>query len=102
MAVSRNIWNTTSTNSRWFRRLAASRHDLPVVSLDGVRGELDVDPADDQGEVVQVCRGRGRELLRSGRSFAFNATNLLRTTRPHADLLFTTTIGCPDASSQRQ
>jgi predicted kinase len=61
--------------------LAANRPDLPVVSLDGMRGELEIDPADDQGEVIQVGRERCRELLRSGRSFAFNATNLLRLTR---------------------
>ena len=45
------------------------------------RGELDVEPTDDQGEVIQAARERCRELLRSGRSFAFNATNLLRQTR---------------------
>ncbi|QDV35560.1 AAA family ATPase [Tautonia plasticadhaerens] len=61
--------------------LAANRPDLPVVSLDDLRGELGVDPADDQGGVVQLARERCRELLRSGRSFAFNATNLLRQTR---------------------
>ena len=61
--------------------LAANRPDLPVVSLDDVRGDLDVDATDDQGEVIQVARERCRELLRSGRSFAFNATNLLRQTR---------------------
>lgn len=61
--------------------LAANRPDLPVVSLDGVRGELDVGPTDDQGQVIQAARGRCREHLRSGRSFAFNATNLLRMTR---------------------
>ncbi len=61
--------------------LATNRPDLPVVSLDGVRSELEIDPTDDQGEVVQVGRERCREFLRSGRSFAFNATNLLRLTR---------------------
>ena len=61
--------------------LAANRPDLPVVSLDDLRGELDVEATDDQGEVIQVARERCRELLRSGRSFAFNATNLLRQTR---------------------
>ena len=61
--------------------LATNRPELPVVSLDGVRGELEIDPTDDQGEVVQVGRERCREFLRSGRSFAFNATNLLRLTR---------------------
>ncbi len=61
--------------------LAASRPDLPVVSLDDVRGELRVDATDEQGGVIQLARERCRELLRSGRSFAFNATNLLRQTR---------------------
>ena len=61
--------------------LATIRPNLPIVSLDGVRGELEIDPTEDQGEVVQVGRERCRELLRSGRSFAFNATNLMRLTR---------------------
>ncbi len=61
--------------------LAANRHDLPVVSLDNLRDELGVDAASEQGEVIQLARERCRELLRAGRSFAFNATNLLRQTR---------------------
>jgi predicted kinase len=52
-----------------------------VVSLDDLRGELSVEATDDQGEVIRVARERCRELLRSGRSFAFNATNILRQTR---------------------
>lgn len=54
---------------------------LPVVSLDDIRIELGIDPTDNQGTVVQLARERCRELLRSGTSFAFNATNLLRQTR---------------------
>jgi predicted kinase len=61
--------------------LAAHRPDLPAVSLDDVRDDLRVDATDDQGEVIQTARERCREYLRSGRSFAFNATNLLRQTR---------------------
>jgi predicted kinase len=61
--------------------LATNHPELPVVSLDEVRSDLDVEPIGDQGQVVQVGRERCRELLRSGRSFAFNATNLLRLTR---------------------
>jgi predicted kinase len=55
----------------------------PVVSLDRIRGELEVDPADSQGEVVAHARELAREHLRAGRSFVWNATNLskqLRTT----------------------
>ncbi len=61
--------------------LAANRPGLPVVSLDNLRVELDVEATDDQGEVIQVARERCREHLRLGRSFALNATNILRQTR---------------------
>jgi putative nucleotidyltransferase with HDIG domain len=61
--------------------LSRNRNNLPVVSLDEIRGELGVDPTDDQGRVAQAAQERCRELLRSGTSFAFNATNTLRQTR---------------------
>lgn len=61
--------------------LARHRGDLPVVSLDDVRSELQVDPTGDQGQVVQLAQERCREHLREKRSFAFNATNLIRQTR---------------------
>ena len=67
-----------SGKDRW---LATHRSSEPVVSLDAIRDELDVDPNDEQGAVIQLARERCRELLRSERSFAFNATNLLRQTR---------------------
>ncbi|ODU01729.1 MAG: phosphohydrolase [Planctomycetes bacterium SCN 63-9] len=61
--------------------LEANRPDLHVVSLDDLRGELGVEPGDDQGRVIQAARERSREHLRAGHSFAFNATNLLKQTR---------------------
>ncbi len=61
--------------------LAKHRPVLPVVSLDDLRTILDVDPADDQGGVIQLARERCREHLRAGRDFAFNATNTMRQTR---------------------
>lgn len=61
--------------------LSANRSDVPVVSLDDIRDELDIEATEEQGEVIQLARERCRELLRSGRSFAFNATSLLRQTR---------------------
>ena len=61
--------------------LTRNRPDLPVISLDDIRGELGVEPTDNQGKVVQLARQRCRELLRAGTSFAFNATNILRQTR---------------------
>lgn len=56
--------------------LSRQRADLPVVSLDEIRGELDVAATDDQGTVVQTAREQCREYLRAGLSFAFNATNI--------------------------
>lgn len=56
--------------------LKTHRPDLPVVSLDEIRGELDVTETDNQGEVIQAAREQVREHLRSKRNFAFNATNI--------------------------
>lgn len=61
--------------------LSRNRSGLPIVSLDGIRGELGVEPTDDQGRVAQLAQKRCREFLRSGTSFAFNATNTMRQTR---------------------
>jgi predicted kinase len=55
--------------------------DWPVVSLDAVRGELDVSPEDDQGAVLNRAREVARERLRQGRSFVWNATNVSRQLR---------------------
>lgn len=61
--------------------LTLNRSDLPVVSLDAIRNELGIDPIGDQGTVVQAAKERCREFLRSGTSFAFSATNIVRQTR---------------------
>jgi len=61
--------------------LARHRPETPVVSLDAVRTELDVDATDNQGEVIQTAREQCREHLRAGRDFAFNATNTTSLTR---------------------
>ena len=61
--------------------LVQHRPGLPVVSLDAVRAELDVDATDNQGTVIQTAREQCREHLRAGRDFAFNATNLTRLMR---------------------
>lgn len=60
----------------------------PVVSLDALRDELDVDPADTQGGVIQAARERAREHLRAERDFIWNATNVSRRLRKQVvDLL---------------
>jgi predicted kinase len=55
--------------------------DWPVVSLDDLRDEMDVSPAGAQGAVLNAARDRARDLLRQGRSFVWNATNLSRQLR---------------------
>jgi predicted kinase len=50
--------------------------DVPVVSLDALRVDLDVEPDDAQGPVIAAARDAARDHLRAGRSFAWNATNL--------------------------
>ncbi len=69
--------------------LAANRPDLPVIALDALRAELGVDPADDQGAVVQTAKARARELLRRRQPFAWNATNITRSLRRQLVDLFT-------------
>jgi predicted kinase len=55
--------------------------DWPVVSLDAVRVELGVDPADEQGQVANRAREQARDHLREGQNFVWNATNLSRQLR---------------------
>lgn len=55
--------------------------DREVISLDDIRRELDVDPADDQSEVVRAAYERAKVLLRQGESFVWNATNVSRILR---------------------
>jgi predicted kinase len=61
--------------------LAKNRSELETISLDEIRSELEVEATDNQGVVIQQAKERCREMLRSGTSFAFSATNLLRQTR---------------------
>ncbi|PQO39175.1 phosphohydrolase [Blastopirellula marina] len=61
--------------------LARHRSDSPIVSLDDIRAEMDVAPTENQGQVAQLAQERCRELLRSGTSFALNATNTMHQTR---------------------
>ena len=74
-----------SGKDSWIRR---HRPDWPVVALDELREELDIDPTEDQGEVAQLARSRCRELLRVGRDFVFNATNVMHATRQRWIRLF--------------
>jgi predicted kinase len=61
--------------------LVKNRSDIPMVSLDGIRNELDIKAVENQGKVIQQAKEHCREFMRSHQSFAFNATNLLYQTR---------------------
>ena len=67
-----------SGKDTWLHR---QRPDLPVVSLDEIRREMNIRPTENQGRVIQQAQERSREFLRTGTAFAFNATNILRQTR---------------------
>jgi predicted kinase len=62
---------------------------MPVIGLDDLRGELEVDPAVPQSAVDAAARERAREYLRRGETFAWNATNLSRQVRGECINLFT-------------
>jgi predicted kinase len=63
--------------------IATNAPDWPVISLDGLRREMKVAPADNQGPVVARARDRAREYLRRKQSFIWNATNISRQLREH-------------------
>ena len=61
--------------------IGAHALDWPVVSLDALREEMGVAPTADQAPIVAEARRRARGLLREGRSFVWNATNVTRQIR---------------------
>lgn len=67
----------------WIR---AHHPDLPVVSLDDLRQELETEPTDNQGRVVQAARERAKALLREKRPFVWNATSLTSLRAQQIDL----------------
>lgn len=50
--------------------------DYPVVSLDALRGQMEIDPEDHQGAVVEQAKDLARDYLRQGQHFIWNATNV--------------------------
>ena len=62
----------------WLKDPAAA---CEVISLDQIRGELDVDPADNQSAVVLAAYERAKAFLRKGTPFVWNATNVSRVLR---------------------
>ena len=67
-----------SGKDTWLRE---SQRHLPVVSLDDLREELGVSPADNQGRTANEARERAKDYLREQQPFAWNATNTTRLLR---------------------
>ena len=55
--------------------------DLPVISLDDIREEENVDSNDEQGQVYNIAKERAKELLRAKKEFIWNATNISKLIR---------------------
>lgn len=55
--------------------------NLPVVSLDQLRDELDVDPSGNQGAIIQAGLEEARKHLRASRDFVWNAVNVTKVNR---------------------
>jgi predicted kinase len=68
--------------------LRAHAGDAPVISLDDLRVELGIDPADTQGPVIAAAREQARIHLRAQRPFIWNATNISRQLRGQLIELF--------------
>lgn len=68
----------------WVAEQAGER---PVVSLDSLREEMEIDPEENQGVVAQAAREHCKVHLRAGTDFILNATNITRQVRKRwADL----------------
>lgn len=63
--------------------------ELPAVSLDGIRAELGVSPAEPQKRVIDEARARAADLLRQKQPFVWNATNVTADLRRRQTELFT-------------
>lgn len=63
--------------------------DLPMISLDEIRREMNIPPTDNQSKVVEIARERARELLRKKQPFVWNATNISPMVRAKQIKLFT-------------
>lgn len=66
--------------------------DMPVISLDGIREEMDIDATDKSGngQVIQEAKERARTYLRKQKGFVWNATNTTRQMRTQLIELFMT------------
>lgn len=70
---------------RWIRE---NKPDLEMISLDGIRAETGISPAEPQEEVLRIARERATGFLRNRQPFVWNATNLTPEVREERIRLF--------------
>lgn len=65
---------------------------MPVISLDAIRQDWDIDPTDKtgNGQVIQEAKEQARSFLRRQKGFIWNATNTTLSMRQQLTDLFTT------------
>jgi predicted kinase len=68
--------------------IAEHAGEQAVISLDALRTELGIDPAEPQGRVIAAARESAREHLRAKRPFVWDATNISRELRTQIVTLF--------------
>lgn len=70
--------------------------DLPILSLDNIRRELNVSPTDRKknGQIIQLAKENAKIQMRKGQSFVFNGTNISRDMRGNWISLFMDYGGC--------
>lgn len=61
---------------------------LPMISLDDLREELNIDPKDEQGTIYNIAKEKAKEYLRNKQPFVWNATNLTNLIRQKQIKLF--------------
>jgi predicted kinase len=62
--------------------------NIPVVTIDSVKGNLDINTKDTQNKALQNAKEKAREYMRDRNSFAWNATNITRSLRQQIIKLF--------------
>ena len=67
-----------SGKDTWIKNHGRTRE---IISLDDIREELGISPADGSAKVADVATRRARELLRRKEPFIWNATNIIQETR---------------------
>ena len=62
--------------------------EIPMISLDQIRGEMGIPPAKNSGKIAHIAMERAKVFLAKKQPFFWNATNIVRETRRKLITLF--------------